>query len=245
MIDRLTRQQGFTLIELVMTIVLAGVLAAVAIRQMSTSIDTAKYDQTMKEMEQLGYAIVGDAALQSNGLRTDFGYVGDVGALPGNLDALVANPGSYSTWNGPYVSTGFADDDFKQDAWGVEYTYSGTSLRSTGSGEDIDYDFALSSNELLDNTVSGYVVDANNTVPDAEYQDSLTVLIEYANGSGGMTSSSQHPDPDGSFSFTGIPIGTHTIRLIYTPASDTVTHLIAVNPRRDIKLSIVFPADLW
>ena len=71
-------------------------------------------------MEMLARAIVGNPSLTQNGARSDFGYVGDVGAFPPNLQALYQSPGGYATWDGPYVTTSFAVDStgFKTDAWG-------------------------------------------------------------------------------------------------------------------------------
>ena len=110
-------QNGFTLIELVLIIVLLSVIASVAMRNMTSTINTAQYENTKKELDQLAYAIVGNPHTYTNGARTDFGYVGDVGALPPNLDALYQNPGGFSSWNGPYITNGTANNDYKKDAW--------------------------------------------------------------------------------------------------------------------------------
>jgi prepilin-type N-terminal cleavage/methylation domain-containing protein len=128
-----TRQAGFTLIEMVVVIVIMGILASVAIKQVVTSVDTAKYDQTEQELDQLAFAIRGNPSAYGQGTRTDFGYVGDVGAFPPNLDALVQNPGGYSTWKGPYIDRGIGSTDFKTDGWGTTYTLTDTLIRSSGS----------------------------------------------------------------------------------------------------------------
>ena len=105
---------GFTLIELIVVIIIAGIMATVASRKLSTSIETAKYEQTKKEMDEL------------------------VGALPPNLDALVTSPGGFATWDGPYINRGVDLSGFKQDAWNVGYILVDTLLRSSGSGGNID-----------------------------------------------------------------------------------------------------------
>ncbi len=237
--------RGFTLIELIIVIVLAGVLAAIATRKMSVSIETARYEQTKKELDQLARAIVGNPEVFVNGARADFGYVGDVGALPPDLDALVQNPGGLATWDGPYMGTGFRSDGFKKDAWDVNYVYTDTLIRSTGSGSNIDKLFANSTAALLDNAIEGIVVDANNTMPGAIYNDSLVVRLTYPDGAGGTTTVSINPDAKGNFSFTNVPIGVPGLTLIYLPDSDTVSYNVSVNPGSVVRLHIVFPADLW
>ncbi|MFQ5498939.1 MAG: type II secretion system protein [Candidatus Zixiibacteriota bacterium] len=238
-------QQGFTLVELVIIIVILGVIASFAARTMNQSIDTAKYEHTKTELDQLALAIVGNSDLYARGARSDFGYVGDVGSLPPNLDALTANPGGYSTWNGPYIETGAAADDFKRDAWGTLYTYTDTLLRSTGSGSNIDKTFANSSADLLANSLSGYVVDAGGEVPGSVRKDSLSIAIIYPDGSGSTTTVTTTPNAHGNFSFSGLPIGSHTLRIIYLPDADTANYSIGIGPGTTNNMEITFPADLW
>ena len=237
--------RGFTLIELVMVIIIVGILATVAVRKMSTSLDTAKYEHTMKELNALAQAITGNPNLYTDGSRTDFGYVGDVGSLPPNLDALVTNPGGYATWDGPYISRGVDLNEFKTDGWNIAYTFSDTLIRSTGSGGNIDKLFAISSSALTSNTVTGYLVDADNEMPGAIYSDSLLIRFTYPDGSGDMTTSTTNPTAQGSFSFTGIPVGNQTLSVIYLPDSDTTTYTVSVTPQADVKMAVTFPADLW
>ena len=236
---------GFTLIELAIVILLVGVLATIATRKMSTSIETAQYEQTKKELDQLARAIVGNPEVFVNGARADFGYVGDVGALPPDLDALVQNPGGYATWDGPYMATGFESDGFKKDAWSANYVYTDTLIRSTGSGSNIDKLFANSSADLLNNVVEGVVVDAGSAMPGADYKDSLVIRLTYPDGSGGYTTALTNPDAKGNFSLSNIPIGPHPLNVIYSPDSDTVSYNVSINPGSVVKLSIVFPTDLW
>jgi prepilin-type N-terminal cleavage/methylation domain-containing protein len=240
-----SNMHGFTLIELVIVILLLGVLGSIATIKMNQSIETARYEQTKNELDHLTFAIVGNPEAFTDGARADFGYVGDIGALPTNLDALVQNPGGWSTWNGPYIEAGPSADDFKKDAWNVFYIYSDTLIRSTGSGSSIDKLFASSSSTLLANTVSGWVVDADRQIPPGSFNDSVTVLLTYPDGSGGMSGASTTLSQRGGFSYTGVPIGNHSLRVIYGPDSDTITYAVAVYPGRDVKLDIIFPADLW
>lgn len=236
---------GFTLVELVITMIILGIISAVAVKQIGSTIDTAKYERTKNELDQLAQAIRGNPAAYGMGTGSDFGYVGDVGALPPNLDALVQNPGSFTTWKGPYIDRGFASSDFKTDGWGVTLTYTDTLLRSTGSGSNLDKLFADSRADLLANDVQGYVLDANKSAPGTGYKDSVWVQLRHPDGAGSMVTASVHPSRDGLFSFSNIAVGNLTLTVVYTPKTDTITLPITVYPRRDVKLTVVFPADLW
>lgn len=236
---------GFTLIEIVIVIVIIGIITTVAVINMSSSLDTSKTENTKAEMEALAAAIVGNPELNTDGARTDFGYVGDIGSLPPNLDALVQNPGGYSTWQGPYIDRSNNTNAFKQDGWGVDYTYTDTLIRSTGSGSNIEKVFAPSSASLFANTVEGYVIDANYSMPGTDYMDSLVLRLTIPNGSGNMTTASITTDTRGNFSFSNVPVGNHTLTAIYIPDNDTMRYTVTVTPSSTVKLDIIFPHDLW
>lgn len=240
----MSNQRAFTLIELTIIILVIGIIATVASRQFAASIDTAQAEQTKAELEQIARAIAGDPASYGMGTQANFGYVGDVGAMPPNLAALAANPGSYTTWNGPYIDasggTGYATD-----GWGAAYGLSGVTLSSTGSGSTISRAVAVSTSALTSNTVSGTVLDANLQPPGGTYDDSVTIRIVKPNGSGGTTAVSTAPSPTGSFSLSGIPIGRRTLEIIWLPATDTLRLPLTIYPGRPVELDVVFPADIF
>jgi len=242
---RTADMHGFTLIEIVIVILMIGIIATIATQQLGETVDTAHVEQTKNELDNLGMAIVGNPDVFARGARSDFGYVGDIGALPPNLDALVQNPGSWATWDGPYIERGLNPNDFRNDAWNTPYAYANTLIQSVGSGSDIDKLFAPSTASLLSNRVSGWVVDADREIPPSSYNDSVTVRIRYPDGSGGLANIATALTASGGFTFNGIPIGNHQLRVIYGPDNDTAAYDIAVYPGRDVKLDIVFPADLW
>ena len=86
-------EEGFTLVEVLLLIIIIGVMGAVAFQSMDVALESSRRNDTDGEMERLAWGVAGNPDLFANGQRTDFGYVGDVGSLPPNLDALVANPG--------------------------------------------------------------------------------------------------------------------------------------------------------
>ena len=252
-------QSGFTLLELIVVVALMGILAAVAIRPAQQLFNQARTDETMQEMNALVFAIVGNPELENNGVRSDFGYVGDVGAMPPDLDALHSNPGSYSTWKGPYIEDPFSQTpgEFKKDAWGDDYVFLDTTIKSVGKTVggggcggpttigDIIRRVTFSVDELLYNSVSGNVFDFDGTPPGTDYDDSVDVRLIIPNGSGGMTTRTTTVDDGGFFTFDSIPIGNHSLIIIYEPDNDTLERFVSVLPASNLYSAYHLAGDLW
>jgi prepilin-type N-terminal cleavage/methylation domain-containing protein len=244
--SRLRGSGGFSLIEVVLVVLIMSILASVAAQKYTGVVEQTRFDTTREEMERLSEAIVGNPALTSGGVRSDFGYVGDVGSLPPNLDALVSNPGGYATWNGPYVQNDFQQNpnDYKEDAWGATYAYAGgVTLTSSGSGSAETKQFAASSAALTNNLVRGAVTDGLNNPP-SDSAASVSISIRYPDGLGSLTTASVNPSSGGNFSFgTVIPVGNHEITAIYQ--SDTLVRYVSVLPGSDAIANFRLPGDLW
>jgi prepilin-type N-terminal cleavage/methylation domain-containing protein len=231
-VGKINKHCGFTLIEVVLVIVISGILVGVALRFGGNITETARVEETKQELDHLAEAVAGNQTLNNNGVRSDFGYVGDVGAMPPNLDALYSNPGSYATWNGPYISNRFSQtpDDYKTDAWGTSYSYTGSSITSTGSGGNIIRQVATSTDHLLFNSLSGNIYDTDGTPPGTKYKDSLSVRLTLPDGTGSTTTRTSTVGTGGFFSFDSVSIGNHQLEIIYLPDSDTLTRFVSVLP---------------
>ncbi len=247
---RLSGHFGYTLIELVLVLIIIGIIASVALNALSRSTDVARVEKTRRTLDQVAYAIAGNPALISGGGRTDYGYIGDVGSLPPNLDALTQNPGGYSTWHGPYIRDDFTGGGtgtaYKADAWGKTLAYSaGTTVSSSGGGSTITREYADSLGALLRNTVTTVVTDLDKGVPGETYDDSVQVLLTVPNGSGGMTTKLRHPNATGYVEFDSIPIGLHDLRVVYLPTHDTVYRKAHVDPAQNTYTEISLSEKVW
>lgn len=227
-------ERGFSLIELTIVMIVAGIMLAMAMQSMTVSVNNARQVRTEREMVMLSEAIVGNATNSPSGALTDFGYVGDIGSFPGDLQALYENSYADPNWDGPYIEPGFTQDStgFKNDEWGKPYNYTGgTEIVSTGSGSTISSRFARSTSDYLFNNLTGIIRDRNDSLPGIILADSVIVEIDFPNGAGGVTTKTTSPNSLGWFSLDSLPVGTHPVRIIYTPDVDSLRRFVTIFPR--------------
>jgi len=73
------KYKGFTLIEVVLIIVIIGIVGSIALRSLQSSTEQIRETATREEMELLEKAIIGEKGLMEGGIRSNYGYVGDIG----------------------------------------------------------------------------------------------------------------------------------------------------------------------
>jgi general secretion pathway protein G len=103
----LKSEEGVTLIELIVVLVILGMLAAVVGPKIYDKLSTSK-DQIAKiQITEL------EGALQLYSF--DIGHLPDTGE---GLEALVRNPVGNQSWNGPYLAK-----ELPKDPWQRDYVY--------------------------------------------------------------------------------------------------------------------------
>ncbi len=115
------KQQGFSLMELLIVMVILGMLAAIVGPALWNKLAGAQRDSAKTQISNI------EVALDSYRLDT-FKY-------PNSLEDLVKNASNNPKWNGPYLKKGMP-----KDPWGNDYQYQ----KPGQDGRDYDlYSFAV------------------------------------------------------------------------------------------------------
>jgi len=184
------------------------------------------------EIQMIKRAIVGNPELKSNGIRNDFGYVGEMGRLPTSLTELMsrgAQPaGLYNStlhitsgWVGPYLQETFTNftsgpltDEFNRAyEWDLtELPNSGDTIsariisrgadKATG-GTGIDQDITL---EVFKREWRGDITGKAFDSAGKKLKNA-TVKVYFQNGSGGIGTRSTTTSNKGIYSFFSLPFG--------------------------------------
>ena len=120
--ERIERDGGFTLIEIMVVAVIIAVLAAIVAPAVLGRVDTAKHNAAKGQIASF------DTALSSFRLDT-----GDFPASGQGLQSLRADPGVQG-WDGPYLTK-----ELPKDPWGKDYVYTYPSSNNPGSYEVVCY----------------------------------------------------------------------------------------------------------
>jgi general secretion pathway protein G len=106
--DKSHRQQGYTLVELLVVLAILGLLVAIAAPRLISYLGAAKADTAKIQVEKLGTIL-------------DLYHL-EIGRYPTDqegLKALVDRPSQLDTWNGPYLK----NREALTDPWGRVYVY--------------------------------------------------------------------------------------------------------------------------
>ncbi len=112
------RQEGYTLVELLVVLAILGLLVAIAAPRLISYLGSAKVDTAKIQVEKLGGVL-------------DLYHL-EIGRYPTDqegLAALVERPPQAEAWNGPYLK----NRELLTDPWGRPYAY-----RSPGQYGDYD-----------------------------------------------------------------------------------------------------------
>ncbi len=172
-------RRGFTLIEVIVVTAVIATLVGVMIPFMYRIWESTEIETTKERIMDLKKAMVGDPRLIQNGVRTHFGFIGDIGALPTeqNLQELVSRPAWInSNWNGPYLPIGFDPIAYRTDAWGTPISYApagvaGEEMELRSSGPDRNFN-------TPDDIV--VIIYTNETYPTPNLQGSLNITFNAA-----------------------------------------------------------------
>lgn len=229
-------RRGFTLIELSLSIALMALVLSGAIFLVSLELDSARQSDTIAKVLTLKRAIIGDPRIVTKESRTDFGYVGDMGSLPGTLQNIWVR-GSQPAylydntkrtgagWAGPYIAVGALEfaNDFTLDAWGnaIQYVIQNGTSSVTGQpyvAKIYSYGPNATPNDSDDITAEIYATEVYSTVVSyvrdsaGNPMSNVTVKMNYPSN-GGLTSSTTTSSAVGAYSFSSIPLGSRSVSI--------------------------------
>jgi len=212
-------KSGFSVVELVMTLVVVAILARMSMTYFGGESNTLRFEATRAKVDVLRKAILGDDTIDNEGRRKNFGYHGDMGKLPATLSDLVTQGSqpawTYQTyhgfgvgWRGPYVQSGFTGGPaVTLDEWGKTFVYNTASNPPSLSSPSASLSTQFPSNERLA-TVKG--IAAMNDIRLVGH----SIQIRYPGPTGALTFNTQVTDGNGYFSFSSIPFGVRSLAVV-------------------------------
>ncbi len=243
--------RGITLLELSVSIGITSLVISGAALLFSIEMDSARQADTIAKLEVFKRAIIGDARIVTRESRTDFGYFGDMGSLPGTISDLWNGLGSkpayvYNStkktgagWAGPYVQVGPVEfvSSLTRDAWGNGIQYIVQTGTSSVTGQEYRARiFSYGANGSLgggdDITAEIYTTELYSRVVgyirDSSGNPIANVPIKMNYPSlGALQTSTTNSNADGSYSFAAVPFGNRSItiepRLVYSDGSGVTT----------------------
>lgn len=118
---KLSQEQGFTLVELMIAVAIIAILAAIAIPNFISYREKAQAAQAIHELEMIKYAIwelALDTNMYPNNIPAEgIGSSSELADLSDPDAGLVATNGDFPGWAGPYL------DEIPKDPWGRDYFF--------------------------------------------------------------------------------------------------------------------------
>jgi len=226
--------------EVIIMIAIIAIIMATGMKANQNVQFREKFENTIVEMQMLKRAIVGNSLLKTDGIRNNFGYVGEMGRLPSSLSELMTRASQsavvYSStlhlssgWAGPYLQETFTNytSNPLTDEFDNLYEWDLTELPNSG-----DTISARLISRGADQVIGGTGIDADITIDifKREWKGNITgkafdsagkklkkatVKLYYPDGSGGVSSKTKVTNSKGVFSFYEIPFGPRS--LSFTP----------------------------
>ncbi len=178
-------KKGFTLIEIIVSMAILSILAGVMVPLVYRTWESNEIATTRARMADLKVAIAGAPELYQQGVRTHYGFVGDIGALPATLDDLLIDSGAWPGWRGPYLGGGFNSTTYKLDAWSNPIAYTehvpplivaGEEVAATLRSSGPDRTFGTA-DDIDENSDLALQILSNDVWPTANVQGNLTVTL--------------------------------------------------------------------
>lgn len=226
---------GWSLIELISVMLLVAILATYMTGVLRSETDASRMEMTQQRLDAIKSAIIGpDHADTNEGIRANFGFIGDIGRLPTSLGELSSQgtlaSWAYSTvygvgagWRGPYVSgSDTAAPSTQKDGWGRAFVYSttlptpfisslGADNAAGGASANTDVIVELATS-LWRSRLSGNVRDGNTQVASAIVEANFPVA-------GVLSAVTTTSDANGFYQFNSVPFGVRSLRVISPTAS--------------------------
>ena len=247
MVCVVNNRKGFTLIEVIVILAVIAILAAIAIPPTLRIFQITAEEGTREEMSNLREAMIGNPRKLQSTFRSDFGFLGDIGCLPANLDRILTQGAlpafSFDTtlqagagWKGPYITgaaVGEEPEDFKNDQLGNPYTYTPAAgpcpLTATLTSNGPDGAFSTSDDitiALLSVETTGTI---RGTVKDTGGNGlaGASVILNFPSN-GSLSTVTATADANGNYAFTSVPFGRPSVTAVNTglsivPGSITTT----------------------
>lgn len=249
----ITRKSGFTLIEMLMVILILSIVSVITVSTLETSVTSSRFELTVEEMNKIRNAMVGDPTVKTDGVRSQYGFLGDIGAIPTaaqGIASLTAQPTPalpvWATnnanrialgWNGPYLSGGDSGTAFTTDEWGTAYLYCpanvppilrscGPNLTCGGGGVCAGAADADDITVQLPTKLTTATVYGVILQSGALWSGDAQVELNYPNGAGVLTQAltTVVAASNGTFSFNNVPLGVRSATAYFpTKAAPTTT----------------------